>query len=337
MRITDHGIHILPGESAAGSWLAAFEAEDRLLFVDDDLNCGPLRHFDALSTWTAMRQTFWNSVRPESAELSCHTYEHNVDSKWLRTSARLRDAASIYIWSGNDLPDQLFLLFTIHLIDRAGADPANIHLVPIKVFPHQNGRYISVGSNSPDELKRHPEPIRISAEDHKIWQLAWEAVVSDTPVALAGFIDTDTTYTSSILSNLLQRYPERASGLSLWDRMLLNRVVTSGPNAAYVVAEVLCDTWENGDSAVEPYLFYRLKQLAGPQNAEPLLMLTGNTDNCRGAEVRLTNFGKSVFEGRASNYPTNPIDEWIGGTHLSSGEGNVWMYEGKELRQFTTD
>ncbi|MCA9131440.1 MAG: hypothetical protein KDB22_30360, partial [Planctomycetales bacterium] len=66
---------------------------------------------------------------------------------------------------------------------------------------------------------------------------------------------------------------------------------------------------------------------------EPLLELTGNMENCRGAEVTLTDFGRAVLEGRASAYPTNPIDEWIGGVHLSSEEGNLWMYNGDSLQK----
>lgn len=44
-----------------------------------------------------------------------------------------------------------------------------------------------------------------------------------------------------------------------------------------------------------------------------------------------------VLEGHASSYPTNPIDEWIGGVHVSSEVGNVWMHDGDRLRKIPVD
>ncbi|MDP2326107.1 MAG: hypothetical protein Q8N51_19055, partial [Gammaproteobacteria bacterium] len=160
-----------------------------------------------------------------------------------------------------------------------------------------------------------------------------EAIVSETPAALLNLVGAGRPTAPYILSNLLHRYPQRESGLSLWDRMLLERASTKGPNAASVIGWVLCDTWDNGDGVGEPYLFHRLKKMAGVQNPEPLLILSGNSENCRGAEVALTEFGRAVLDGRASAYPTNPIDEWIGGVHVSSATGNIWMSDGDTVRK----
>src|SRR5690606_35623039 len=64
MDFSEYSIHILPGDSAAGTWNMVFGAKDRLLVHRDDLTCGPLRTFHSLSTWTALRQDFWNTVNP---------------------------------------------------------------------------------------------------------------------------------------------------------------------------------------------------------------------------------------------------------------------------------
>lgn len=328
MKITDHGIHILPGDSAAGTWNVAFGAKERLLVHRDDLTCGPLRNFHSLSTWTALRQDFWNVVDPAWAEEEFRSsYEHSVLSDQPRTLERLRDAPAIYLWTGNELHDQLFVIFTIRLIEGTGADPAKIHLVPLEALAHHKLPYISVGCLCPDDLRQHPEPVQLSATHLATYRAAWTAITNDTPEALVEIAGSGPDTVPRILSNLLKRYPKRETGLSLWDSMLLAQIGENGPNATRVIAEVLCDIWETGDSTGDGYLLYRLKQMASTRNPQPLLQLKGSSDSYREAEVTLTDFGRAVLNGRASACPTNPIDEWIGGVHLSSAEDRLWFFE----------
>jgi hypothetical protein len=51
----------------------------------------------------------------------------------------------------------------------------------------------------------------------------------------------------------------------------------------------------------------------------------------RHTEVRLTAFGQDVRDGRASNYPANPIEDWAAGVKLSSRDGNLWFNDGGKL------
>ena len=38
-----------------------------------------------------------------------------------------------------------------------------------------------------------------------------------------------------------------------------------------------------------------------------------------------------VLEGRASNYPANPIEDWAAGVRLSSRNGRLWFNDGGKL------
>lgn len=51
----------------------------------------------------------------------------------------------------------------------------------------------------------------------------------------------------------------------------------------------------------------------------------------RYTEVQLTSFGLEVQQGRASNYPANPIDGRASGVKLSSRDGWLWFREGDRL------
>ena len=48
-------------------------------------------------------------------------------------------------------------------------------------------------------------------------------------------------------------------------------------------------------------------------------------------EATLTPFGLEVLEGRASSYPTNPVEDWAAGVKLSSSEGSLWFNDGGRL------
>jgi hypothetical protein len=53
----------------------------------------------------------------------------------------------------------------------------------------------------------------------------------------------------------------------------------------------------------------------------------------RSTEIRITPFGLDVLEGRASNYPANPIDDYAAGARLSSRDDALWFTEdGRLLR-----
>jgi len=57
----------------------------------------------------------------------------------------------------------------------------------------------------------------------------------------------------------------------------------------------------------------------------PLVAFTGNRTRMRELDVALTAFGEAVLDGAASNYLTNPIDEWAGGVRLSSADSALWF------------
>lgn len=104
------------------------------------------------------------------------------------------------------------------------------------------------------------------------------------------------------------------------------------PNAARVVGHTMVDTWDDADLMGDLYLFGRMLRLADSRWPVPLLEITGDRTNMRDVQVTLTPFGRDVLEGKASNYPTNPIDDWASGVKLSSADGRVlWFGDGTRL------
>jgi len=51
----------------------------------------------------------------------------------------------------------------------------------------------------------------------------------------------------------------------------------------------------------------------------------------RDTQVRVTEAGIDVLDGRANAVALNGIDDWVCGVHLSSEENRVWFREGDLL------
>jgi hypothetical protein len=95
----------------------------------------------------------------------------------------------------------------------------------------------------------------------------------------------------------------------------------------------MTEDWDDADLVGDYFIFGRLLQLADERQPRPLLKIAGACTQMRDTEVTLTDFGREVVEGRASNYPANPIEGWAAGVRLSSAGGALWFNdEGKIVR-----
>lgn len=257
----------------------------------------------------------------------------------LHNANRLKDYGSIYIWASTGLEDQLFILFVVYLIDVVGADPSKIKLVQ---FESSKGKYLyrRLGEVSPEQIRHPPTPISLTPSNIDDFRAAWLAVTSSNPIALQGYASigkSTSPYLLQAMRHLLRRYPERRSGLLFWDWRLLSNSRKFGPLAARIIGETM--GVDDGDCIHDEYLFYRLRELADKRNPEPLIKMESYQKKrfYRVAKVALTEFGQGVLAGSASSYPTNPIDEWVGGVHLSSEQGNLWFYEEGRLESAKFD
>jgi hypothetical protein len=213
---------------------------------------------------------------------------------------RLREAEQITLWAATGINEQLFIAHVLHRAEEMDIDAARVHLVQFETRRGLPARILGTGelNEQEDFGEAHPNA--------------------------SGWL-------GRAMSLLLNRFPEKRSGLSWWDFALLTEVRARGPNAARVVGYTIVNYWDDGDQAHDFYLFGRLLHLGDPQLPAPLLDISGDRRNMRDVHVALTPFGLDVLEGRASSYPINPIDDWASGVKLSSAQGMLWFNEGGRL------
>lgn len=330
MGIIGSGIHIIYGENAGGSFKQAQHTSDRLLVQRDPLSCGPIANCANVQEWQQIRMRYLEKLFDYPG-----INFNNLKTDPLNNVNWVNGFDSIYVWAGTGLEDQLLILFVVHLVEWLGGNPEKINIVQYETFTF-NGELLpayAMGCLNPDQILAHPEPIPLTQSHIECYRAGWAALTSDTPLPLMQFIASPqplNQYTTTALHYLFRRYPRSESSLDYWDTQLL----THAGKCSRLAARIMVDIWgrdRDGDLVGFSYLFYKLRHLAGSTLTEPLLKLSGTQTSYDDTDVSLTEFGAAVLNGETSSYPTNPIDKWVGGVHLSSSTGNLWFYKDGQL------
>jgi hypothetical protein len=326
IKLLPPGLHVILGDSAGGIFTRVFFAQDRLLIDQDVLSCGPTPRCDDLVAWSKQRFDYWSFV-PGNVGEHVHSRFNLVDN-----AQRLADAECVNIWAATGVSEQLFIAFTVHLVKLVGGDPGKIALVECEMM---NGRrIIGLGELNEAQMRAAPEPKPMQEDVAQQYLNAWAALTSPDPMLLSGFAREHpeaNRWLKLALQLMTRRFPDKRKGLSYWDHALLSRVEQRGPEVSRIIGYTMAETFGQGDLVGDWYLFGRMLRLADARNPSPLLTLSGDQLSIRNTEAALTPFGAEVLKCAASNYPTNPIEDWAAGVRLSSEEGALWFNDGGKL------
>jgi hypothetical protein len=327
IKLLPPGLHIVLGDSAGGIFTRVFFARDRLLIDQDVLSCGPTPRCTDLAAWTKLRHDFWSSFVPGAVGEHVHSRFNLVDN-----AKRLAEAERTHIWAGTGVSEQLFIAFVVFLVKLVGGDPENIAVVQFETAGKK--RVIGLGELDESQLREAPDPRAMSVDDSQVYLNAWDALTSPDPAVLAGFARENaeaSRWLKLAMQLMTRRFPDRRSGLTHWDHALLSRVATRGPGVSQIIGFTMAETFDQGDLVGDWFLFGRLVKMAGEQNPQPLIRLSGDSLSIRSTEAELTPFGEEVLKGAASNFPANPIEDWAAGVKLSSSAGALWFNDGGRL------
>lgn len=146
---------------------------------------------------------------------------------------------------------------------------------------------------------------------------AWATYTSDNPSDLLRYLDSRARQPTlqRAMRSLALRYPDKKTGLSYCDELILKYAAEKGPRVARVVGYTI-GFYEAMDSLGDLYVFDRVRRLSQHVLTTPLLEFSGDQKQMRASEVQLTDFGRAVLSGDANVIEENGIDDWIGGVHL---------------------
>jgi hypothetical protein len=319
------GIHVILGDSAAGTFRQTFRG--RNVLVDRDvLSVGPTPPRTDLKSWQETRRDFWGF------EISDADATVRRANDVLNNIPRLLAADRINLWFATSASEQLFVASTLDLLTSHGADLAGVQFVRFETLSDGSPAK-GMGAVHPDQMRAFPGaelPTRQTLDDYLA---AWAALTSPDPSTIENF-PRDRPHANAWLKLAIQllkrRYPAKASGLPHFDMRLLD-ASHRFPKATRIIGEVLGEQWEDGDLIGDHWLFGRMHRMA--DLPAPLLTLTPHDADMRATQVALTPFGLDVLERRAANHPTNPIEDHVGGVELSSSKGMLWFnHDGSLLK-----
>lgn len=305
-------LHITNGDSAV-SRLGAGGMEGELLPWRDVLHDGPVPGNLPLDELSRVRARFiadcgWGEFEDVVADFEARD----------RKLAAFADHEEVVLWFEHDLYDQLQLLQVLDWF--AGRERGRTRLSIVTTDEY-------LGTLSVRGARQHFERRRdVSVGQMGLARDAWRAFRSIDPRNVEELLRRDTAdlpHLDKALRRHLEQFPWFDTGLSRSEAQAIValREGASTVREAFPAAHLQVEDpiWL-GDGV---FVWY-LEGLASGR--APLVRLGAEPANDPLArEVRLTDVGLEVFDGRADRVKLNGIDRWLGGVRLS-GDESPWRW-----------
>jgi hypothetical protein len=213
------GIHIILGDSAAGTFYAHLWRERSAAHRSGRAVLWPHAQCDDLREWGRVRHEYWSSLIPGEEQQHVPS-PFNLDYN----AQRLRDAEHIYVWAATSLTEQLFIAHVVHLADFVGADPGRISVLQFVMLSGRRACVLGMGELNEENMSDHPQPVPLSNDALEDYRAAWSALTSEDPTGLERFATkrlTANVWLRNAMQLMLRRFPDARSGLTHWDMVLL--------------------------------------------------------------------------------------------------------------------
>jgi hypothetical protein len=231
----------------------------------------------------------------------------------------------VVIWLDHRLSDQLILIKLLDWFSRQDMGGVKLSLICVGRYPGRD-HFVGLGELTADQLASLADTrLTVTGAQFRTAQAAWSAFTSPDPTAIERLFETDTTALPFIVPALrrhLEQFPSVDGGLSRTERQALSVLREHGPLSGrriFAAVQRLEEQIFMGDGS-----FYRIvADLCSARH--PLVQISDVPERGMG-EVKITDAGRNVIEGRADHIELNGIDRWLGGVHLK-GENAAWRWD----------
>jgi len=329
-----HDLHILSGPYDPGNMAVALQIRpEQFLRAKDNLAWGPLTAIADRGAWNKIRQAYWEPAYQPWYRDEDEAYDPtNIFNQIYEERDRLRDAPNIFLWVTPNLAERILLCWIVAVFNHLGIGTDKIRFVERDMYVGlkvRNFLGINVEPLPEGESWRPPSETEILALDE-----AWSALSEPRPERLIRYCapgSPQPQFLKDALRAFMTRYPWADSGLSYWDKVVLENCRKHGPGAVRITANAMSHDAPYPESPSDVGIFDRLRRLADPGLAHPLVRLSGDVSNVRTTEVFLTSAGEQVLAGEANFIALNGIEDQVGGVRLSSKDNLLWLYDGSQL------
>ncbi len=321
-------LHLTNGDHAA-TRIAAAGIDGEIVCWNDVLHEGPVPAGLDLDELRLVRARFiadqgWGGFDQVLAELT--------DRDSALRGYRRHD--EVVLWFEHDLYDQLQQLQILDWLSSRQSEAHRVSLVSASDYlgPMEAARLRELFAG------RRP----VTERQLEIARRAWAAFRAPEPTAIERLLGGDLVplpFLEPALRRHLEEFPDTRSGLSRSERQALEafsggaRSLAEAFRAAHHERE---DPVFLGDTVFLSYLM-RLSRGGEPlvalEEGGPLAALAAASDRKTvwARRVVLTEAGRAVLSGRRDWLDLQPIDRWLGGSHLLSG-GPIWRWNAARRR-----
>jgi hypothetical protein len=309
-------------ENAAAAALRGAFPDDDVVCTGDPLLNGPilpLRDHDTLADWL-QRRCDWLC---EEFGTEFEDEQRSGLEQFAAAFEQLHAFDDVVVWVADTVGSQLFFCWAVAVFERWGRDHGIIRIGRPAHYPNESIP-LNLGGCSSREFAGATVREPGQSEVETALQV-WRAFSGASPASWSAvFGSASELELFDALPALFDRFPDRVTGLSLWETLLLEELRDENATTAYVIGNVLGKTWEYSRDAIgDGILFNRLVELSCPSGRGCLLQRWGTGASMR-TDFSLTDVGRSVLDGEANRIYSMGLDRWIGGVHLDSRSGKVW-------------
>ncbi|MDP2618828.1 MAG: hypothetical protein Q8P46_01400 [Hyphomicrobiales bacterium] len=312
---------ITNGEAAVGLVRAA-ELCDAAFAWNDVLHEGPVPLTPDLASLSTLRADYFAGL----GDIQAKTVHERFAARD-RAFLEHRRYDRVSLWFEQDLYDQLQV---IQILDEMSGRNGRGHGLFLLQAPSH------IGAQKPDDLAGLCElQEEVSLDQRAIARAAWTAYRQPQPGAWAGFIDADTgalPHLKAAIARSVQDLPAPGTGLSRTEAQIL-LAVSKGADAPHIVFRVVQQLEQAafmGDLSfwrwIDGLAFAPVPLIKGVR--EGGIAAARNREEVRAylmATLSVSDAGRAVLAGKADFTALNPIDRWLGGTHLT--KGNLWRWD----------
>jgi hypothetical protein len=230
----------------------------------------------------------------------------------------------IVLWMEHDCFDQMVLLRCLTHYASTQA-PRVLELVSIDHFPG-SVRFIGLGQLPAEALRllweaRQP----VDAAQLALAQQSFAALQMDDPRRLAALMRGGAAalpYLARSLQRLLQELPWVSDGLSLTERLILQRLAQSDATFQQVFTALSFEL-DPLPFATDLKLLHTVADLSGL--SQPLVRIS-DPGTWQEQGLQITEAGRAVLRGQCDAQSLQPRGRWVGGARVSLGPGG-WRWD----------
>lgn len=319
-------INIVVNNTAYKSVRQAFNiSENELLNFRDDLTWGSVPAINDLPDWLQQRDAFWNAEGYEPFSF------RELPNDFYAATEQLKQADNIVLWLDKSLKTQITACCVLAFCRLLNICWQRISLrcyyVSGDEYPYPG--YIPLPADTAPQ-EQNCVPVTLTEAEWHYRLQCWDAYTSSTPEKLLQIIHSDNAacpVLHNALTTLKNRFPAYDSGLTIWDKWLLQGALEYDPNvkAAKVLGYASYPARNGVDRALDTYLYDRLLALGNSRLAAPLLKLNVEDMPVKFCVVNITESGRAALRGEFNTVLEHGFDDWIGGIALNSATGGLWF------------